>query len=96
MRDSGDIENSSDIEIIGPNGKVFCKSCCIIPNRHIHRNKYSNFAYNNGDIIEGKINGKIMDNIHVKEKDTYELELHITIDDAKLYNVNNGDYIDIE
>ena len=37
-----------------------------------------------------------MDNIHVKEKDTYELELHITRDDAALYNVENGDYIDIE
>lgn len=96
MRDSGDVSDSEDIEIIGPKGKVLSKSSCIIPNRHIHRNKYSNFAYNNGDIIKGNVKGKIMDNIHVKEKDTYELELHLTIDDAALYNVENGDYIDIE
>ena len=38
-----DIINSEDIEIIGPKGKVLSKSSCIIPNRHIHRNKYSNF-----------------------------------------------------
>ncbi len=96
MRDSGDVENSENITIIGPKGEIYSKSSCIIPNRHIHRNKYSNFAYNNGDIIKGIVKGKLMDNIHVKEKDTYELELHLTIDDAALYNVENGDYIDIE
>ena len=96
MRDSGDVENSENIEIVGPKGYILSKSSCIIPNRHIHRNKFSDFAYNNGDIIKGIINGKVMDNIHVKEKDTYELELHITRDDAERYNVENGDYIDLE
>lgn len=96
LRDSGDLSNSSDITIKGPKGEIYSKSSCIIPNRHIHMNKESNFGYNNGDIIKGYINGKVMDNIHIKEKDTYELELHITKDDAELYNVENGEYIDIE
>ncbi len=96
VRDSGDLENASNILIKGPLGEVYSISSCIIPNRHIHKNKDSNFGYNNGDVICGKINGQIMDNIHIKEKDTYELELHITRDDADKYHVQNGDYIDIE
>lgn len=36
-----------------------------------------------------------MNDIHVKEKDSYVLELHITKDDATLYGAENGDYIDI-
>lgn len=95
VRDSGDLDNSEDVLIIGPSGSIFKKNCCIIPNRHIHCNKLDNFGYTNGDVISGSINGKIMNDIHVKEKDSYVLELHITKDDATLYGVENGDYIDI-
>ena len=73
VRDSGDLDGASDIKIKGPKGEILSKSSCIIPNRHIHKNKHSKFGYNNGDIIKGKIKGKVMDDIHVKEKDTYEL-----------------------
>ena len=41
-------------------------------------------------------NGKEMDNVHIKMKDSYVLELHIDRTDAKLYGLENGDYIDLE
>ena len=65
-----------------------------VKREEIH-NKLDNFGYTNGDVISGSINGKIMNDIHIKEKDSYVLELHITKDDATLYGVENGDYIDI-
>ena len=85
VRDSGDLDNSEDVLIIGPSGSIFKKSCCIIPNRHIHCNKLDNFGYTNGDVISGSINGKIMNDIHVKEKDSYVLALHITKDETTQY-----------
>lgn len=96
IRDSGDLENSESVWLEGPNGKIFKKNCCIRANRHIHCNKLDNIGHNNGDIVKVLSNGKIMDNVHIKENDSYVLELHIDKDDAMEYGLNTGDYIELE
>lgn len=96
VRDSGDLENSESVLIIGPQGKIYKENCCIIANRHIHCNKLDNIGHNNTDIVSVMANGKIMDNVHIKMKDSFVLELHIDKTDALEYGLNNGDYIDLE
>jgi len=96
IRDSGDLDNSESIYIEGPKGKIFKENCCIIANRHIHCNKLDKITHNNGDIVSTVVNGKVMDDIHIKMKDNYILELHIDKTDASIYGLENGDYIDIE
>lgn len=96
IRDSGDLENSESVWLEGPNGKIFKKNCCIRANRHIHCNKLDNIGHTNGDIVRVLSNGKIMDNVHIKENDSYVLELHIDKDDAMEYGLNTGDYIELE
>ena len=96
VRDSGDLENSESVYIEGPNGKIFKKNCCIIANRHIHCNKLDNIGHNNSDIVNVLANGKIMNDVHIKMKDSYVLELHIDKCDAMEFGLNTGDYIDLE
>ena len=96
IRDSGDLENSESVWLEGPNGKIFKKNCCIRANRHIHCNKLDNIGHTNGDIVKVLSNGKIMDDVHIKENDSYVLELHIDKDDALKYGLDTGDYIDLE
>ena len=96
VRDSGDLENSESVWIEGPNGKIFKKNCCIIANRHIHCNKFDNIGYTNTDIVKVMANNRLMDDVHIKEKDSYVLELHIDKDDALEFGLNTGDYIDLE
>ena len=48
------------------------------------------------DIVTVMANGKEMDNVHIKMKDSYVLELHIDRTDALLFGLDNGDYIDLE
>ena len=38
----------------------------------------------------------IIDDVHIKEKDSYVLELHIDKCDAEKYGLSTGDYIDLE
>ena len=95
-RDSGDLENSESVWITGPVGKIYKKNCCIIANRHIHCNNNDNIGYNNKDIVSVKLNNQIIDNVHIKMKDTYNLEMHIDKSDAAKYNLNNGDYVDLD
>lgn len=97
FRDSGDLDNSESILITGPVGKLFKENCCIKSVRHIHCNKTELPTHNNGDIVTVKtLDGKIIDNVHIKMKDTYNLEMHIDRTDAEKYNLNNGDYIEFE
>ena len=96
VRDSGDLEDSESVWLEGPNGRVFKENCCIIANRHIHCNKLDNIGHTNGDIVSLNINGKVMNDVHIKEKDSYVLELHIDKCDAMEYGLNTGDYIDLE
>ena len=96
VRDSGDLDNSESVWLEGPNGKILKKNCCIIANRHIHCNKFDNIGHTNGDIVQIKVNDMIMDDVHIKEKESYVLELHIDKCDAEKYGLNTGDYIDLE
>lgn len=96
LRDSGDLMNSEAVWITGPCGKIYKQNCCIRANRHIHCNKLDNIAHNNKDIVSVIANGKTMDNVHIKMKDSYTLELHIDRTDAALFGLDNGDYIDLD
>ena len=96
VRDSGDLVNSESVWLEGPNGKVFRENCCIRAARHIHCNKLDNIGHTNNDIVSVLANGKVMDNVHIKESDSYVLELHIDKDEAMEYGLNTGDYIDLE
>ena len=96
IRDSGDLENSESVWLEGPNGKIYKENCCIRANRHIHCNKLDNIGHNNRDIVKVDVNGKTMDDVHIKMGDNFKLELHIDKSDALLYGLNNGDYIEIE
>ena len=96
VRDSGDLDNSESVWLEGPNGKIFKKNCCIRANRHIHCNKTENIGHNNGDIVKAFFKDQTIDDIHIKEKDSYILELHIDKDDAQKLGLNTGDYINLE
>ena len=96
VRDSGDLDGSESVYLEGPNGKIFKKNCCIRANRHIHCNKLDNIGHNNNDIVNVMAKGKIMEDVHIKMKDSYVLELHIDKNDALEFGLENGDYIDLE
>lgn len=96
IRDSGDLEDSEAVWITGPVGKIYKRNCCIKANRHIHCNKSENIGYNNGDIVTVRVGNKVMDNVHIKMKDSYKLELHIDKTDAALFELNNGDLVDLD
>ncbi len=97
VRDSGDLENSENITIIGPKGEAFCKNSCIIANRHIHINSSTYKELENGSIVKLKVrDGEYMDNVHIKKDKTFTLELHIDKDDAKKFNLENNDKVYLE
>ena len=47
-------------------------------------------------MVTVEFNGMEIKDVHIKEKDSYVLELHIDKDDALKYGLDTGDYIELE
>ena len=100
VRNSGDLELSEGITIVGPKGEVTINEGCIIATRHIHILPQQVKEYN----LEGKDKvsvrvfgekGGILDDVYLKVSDNSFFELHLDTDDANAHLIKNGDIVDI-
>lgn len=97
LRDSGDLDNSEVVTIIGPVGSV-TKPCCILVRRHIHATKEEKEKYNLPDVVSVKVNGErggILSEVYVKVSDESYFEMHIDTDEANAFNIRNNDEVEI-
>lgn len=90
VRNSGELNDSETITIIGPKGKIKKENICIIANRHIHINTRDKNNFYENQIVKVEIDGRILDNVHIKIDDNYNTALHINKDDARINNIENG------
>lgn len=93
LKNSGDLENASEIEIINGD-KSIKRNCVIIQNRHIHMSyeDAKKYGYEDDQIVKVKINtikGGIMDNVHIKLGDRFNLELQLDTDDANAFMIDD-------
>lgn len=95
VRESGKIENSASITIIGPKGIVTLKEGCIIANRHIHMSLEDGkrFGVKDNDYVTvdavGERRTRFYD-VQVRVSDKFCLEMHLDTDDANAAGLGNG------
>lgn len=99
VRNSGDLEDASEITITGPLGSITRKSA-IIASRHIHVDK--KIREDHGLIgieeVSVKIPGEksgIIDHVYLKETEEAYFELHLDTDDANCFLLKQGDEVEI-
>ena len=95
VRESGDLEGSCPITIIGPNGYIDLEKGCIIASRHIHisRSKLEELGLLDRKYVSVRIDGfkgGILDNVSLKVSDSYVFEMHIDTDDANAHMISSG------
>jgi len=96
VRNSGELEESAPITIVGPNGSVDIKEGCIIAARHIHilPSQMKAYGLEGKEMVNVKLNGEkggIITNVYLKVSDEAFFELHIDTDDANAHLIKNGD-----
>ena len=99
IRNSGDLDGSEVVTIIGPCGEV-TKPCCIIANRHLHINpqQRQELGLVGIDKVCAKIEGEkstLFENEYIKESPDFTLELHLDTDDGNGSLAKTGDMIEI-
>ena len=96
VRESGDLDNSAPITIVGPKGIVTLNEGCILANRHIHMSPADGIKYNVKDgeyvDIETKGDGKrtLLYDCQIRISDKFVLEMHLDTDDANACGIGNG------
>ena len=95
VRESGDLDGSAPITIIGPKGVVTLKEGCIIANRHIHMSEEEgrDFGVTDNEYVDVELYGErksLFYDVQIRVHKDFRLEMHIDTDDANAAGVGNG------
>jgi putative phosphotransacetylase len=101
IRQSGDIEGSMPITIVGPNGAIALQEGCIVAMRHIHMSPEDarRFDVQDKQIVsvgtgEGVRKG-VLSNVLVRVDPSFTLEMHIDTDEANGLGIKQNDLVTI-
>lgn len=95
VRDSGDLEGTPGLELIGPNGSLTLEKGVIVAGRHIHMTPMDAAIYGvkDRDLVSVEIagpRGALLKNVLIRVSDTAGLEMHIDVEEANALGVKNG------
>lgn len=95
VRQSGDIEGSSPVTIIGPKGTIHVKEGLIIAQAHIHMtpDDAHRFGVQNGEFVKVCSNTDrpiTFEHVLVRVSPSYRLEMHIDTDEANAGFIQTG------
>lgn len=98
IRESGDLEESAPITIVGPKGAVYLEEGCIIAKRHIHMSPKdaSDAGVKDGQVVSVEADnerGTIFHNVGIRVDESYTLEMHIDTDEGNASKISTGDIV---
>lgn len=100
VRESGHLEGSAPIALIGPKGALYLKEGCIVAMRHIHMSPKDAQAagLQNGDVVSVKADndrGTTFNHVVIRVNPSFTLEMHIDTDEANAAGIKQGDTVRI-
>lgn len=95
IRESGDIAGSGSVKLIGPKGEVTIPEGVIVAARHIHMvpEEAEKFGLKDKQKVSVKTEGErglIFNNVVVRVREDFALELHLDTDEANAAGLSNG------
>ncbi len=100
VRDSGDIDGSPGVTLIGPKGEVQLDKGVIIAARHIHMHTRDAERFNVEDKQKVKVRtfgerAVVFENVLVRVSPKYALEMHLDTDEGNAANLKNGTLVEL-
>ena len=100
VRDSGDLDGSESIKIVGPRGEVTIPAGAILAKRHIHMTceEAEKLGLRDRDTVMARTSGEralIFDEVLVRVHPTFTWEMHIDTDEANAASLKNGSLVTI-
>ncbi|MFE8700875.1 phosphate propanoyltransferase [Cytobacillus sp. FJAT-54145] len=101
IRESGNIEFSSPVTIIGPKGSIYKEKGLIIAQAHVHMsvNDAKRLHVQDGDFVRVKTLNEqrpiSFEKVKIRVSPNYVLEMHIDTDEANAAHIQSGDFGEI-
>ncbi|WP_291258750.1 phosphate propanoyltransferase [Fusobacterium sp.] len=100
IRESGKLDRSPGIKIIGPKGSVVKERGVIVAGRHIHMPKYiaDIRGYKDGELVKVETSGErkvVLYNVLLRVGSNMAKEIHLDMDEANAAGLKNDDYVKI-
>ena len=100
IRDSGDLEGSPGVAIVGPKGEIILNKGVIIASRHIHMTEKDAEELNVKDkdvvnVLTEGIRRILFYNVLIRVNKNYSMEMHVDIEEGNAAGLKNGDKVRI-
>ncbi len=100
VRDSGNLEGTPGIKLIGPCGEVELKRGVIVAARHVHlhTSDAEEYGLKDKDIVKVKVGGQralIFENVLIRVSDKYALDMHVDVEEGNAAGLANGDMVEV-
>ena len=100
VRDSGFLDGSPGVTLIGPKGKVTLDKGVIIAQRHIHMTEAEaeSFGVKDKELVLVRVGGErgvTFENVLVRVRNDFVLEMHIDTDEANAAILGNGQLVEV-
>ena len=100
IRQSGDLQGTPGIKVVGPKGEVDIPRGVIVAARHIHMPQYiaDIKGYKDGQVVKVETYGErkiIMHNVVLRVRDKMAKEMNIDVDEANAAGLKNDDLVKI-
>jgi len=100
VRDSGLLDGSPGVTVIGPKGRVTLDKGVILAQRHIHMNEEdaARFGVKDKEMVSVRVGGErgvVFENVLVRVRSDFVLEMHIDTDEANAAILSNGELVEV-
>ncbi|EOT22702.1 hypothetical protein C805_03554 [Eubacterium sp. 14-2] len=96
VRESGQLEGTPGVKVVGPCGEVEMKRGVIAALRHVHLDPATaeRMGVHDKQIVRaeiGGLRGAVLNNVLIRVSDKFAPEMHIDVEEANALGVKNGD-----
>ena len=100
VRESGKIEGTPGIEVVGPKGRVHMDQGLIIASRHLHMTPEdaTKYSFKDGDYVRVIVpgpRGGVLEQVLVRVNPNYALDLHVDTDEGNAFGLVNGQQLEV-
>jgi putative phosphotransacetylase len=100
VRNSGDLEGTPGLKLVGPAGEVVLDKGAIVAARHIHMHKSDaeKFGVKDKDVVSVRTEGPrpmVFGNVLVRVDSDYGLEMHVDMDEGNAAFLKNGTMVEL-
>lgn len=100
IRDSGKLDGTPGVKLVGPKGEVELSKGTIIAARHIHMHTTDAEKYNlkDKDIVKVRVDGEralVFENVLIRVNETYALDMHVDVEEGNAAMLQNGQLVEV-